>query len=370
MDFLKRMFALLFDEFKVSDEPAEEPIAKADEAAEKSDEPKVDAHGEIILNWDATSKKVDEYFETPTEKPEKKEEAPAEEEADVEEKDEAEEEDLEIEEADEKEEEKEVVEDEGEEETPVAKKRLADTQAAFRQERQKNKDLEKRLAALEEKATKPVPEKKDEKTELTLNSIDPQVLAKAMKENPVATLRWIADQQVKLSVADQKKADAQAQAVVAKESRIKVSEETAVKRFPIIQQVLDMEDKELEELKTKAPSKYVFAKKTAKYFKEFEARGDEEALYNAATRAYVELSPKMIKTIQDETEKLVKQELTNKKRVLGKVIVAKNNGQGGAGTSRAFKKLSDEEFMKLTSAQQSKYWEDSMDRNSATKNRR
>lgn len=282
--------------------------------------------------------------------------------------------DLDVDEDDETPASEETVEDEDKDddedsETPdVTKKRLTDTQKAFRAARAEAAELKKRIDELEKKATPaPAAEKKDE--EITLATIKPEVLSKAMKDHPVETLRWIADQQVKQTLKANEEANKKANAEVERANRMKASEDATIKQFPVLQEILAMSPEELASLKETQKVKYLFGKKTARYFKEFQARGDEDAFRNAAARAYVELSPSMIKDIQRETKRLAEKELVNKKRILGKVSTTGNKGAiGGKGTPK-HKSLSDDDFMKLTPSQQMEYWDKSVDSKSAKRSR-
>lgn len=376
----------MFKWFKLFFDTPEDKIADpADKGGDKSGEPKVDASGEIILDWEATSKEVDKHFNLESEDAEVEDEDKSDEESDEEDAD-SEDSEEDAEEADDESDDEFDVDEESEEADasaekedeeeqpekkvePITDKRFRDTQKAFRQERQKNIELQKQL----EEAKKPVqaPAAKTEvKTELTIDNIDPKILEKSLREHPVETQRWIVDQQTKKTLAAAEAERVKATEVSEKASRIEKSEQVALKRFPVLEEVLSMNQEELAQLKKESFTKYVFAKKTAKYVKEFEARGDEEALSNAANRAYVELSPEMIKDIQRETKQLAKQELVNKKRVLGKVSVSKNSGNSGASASRGFKHLSEDEFMNLKPEEQQRYQEESVNRRIADRNRK
>jgi len=361
MNFWKRLFALYFDEVVPEATPADEPSAETKEFKSLSEsefaalsDPDQNAHlaASVEHNFAQAEKPADEPVDEPAAEPAEDPEAAA---LAAEDEDNAEaaastddEEDAELEQI----------------ENPVIKKRLTDTQRAFRAARSENAELKKRLEDLEKKvAPAPDPSKKTDPAELTLATIKPEVLAKAMKEDPVNTLRWVADQQVKQSL----ELDRQAQEKVAQETAdknfVKTSEADAIKKFPVLSEILSCgtDPVKLNELKTKSKSKFEFGFRTAKYFKEFKARGDKEAFYNAAARAYVELSPQMIKDVQIETKRLAEQELANKKLVLGKVSVSGNKGSISQKGAPKHKSLSEDEFMKLTSVQQVSHWGSEID---------
>lgn len=245
---------------------------------------------------------------------------------------------------------------------PNTEKRLKDTQRAFRIARSENAELKKRLDDLEKKVTTPVAaEKPAEPPVVTLATIRPDVLQKALRENPIETMRWIADQQVKQSLEVSRKTSEDATKESERKIFVKTSEEATLKKFPVLKDILDMGPEGLEKLKETSQVKYLFGQKTAKYFKEFSARGDNEAFYNAAARAYVELSPTMIKEVQQETKRLAEKELANKRRVLGKVSVSGNKGTVNQKGTPRYKSLSDDEFMKLSPSQQMEHWSQSID---------
>jgi hypothetical protein len=259
--------------------------------------------------------------------------------------------------------------DDSEKEVPqTISKRLKDTQAAFHAERKKNREYEERIAKLEAKINGKTDEAQDggkekgkeKTTELTLANVDPKVLEEALKKDPINTTRWIADQQVKLSqqrAAEEQKVKNQQTEF---ETRYKQSEEAATKRFPVIQKVLKMSDEQLASFKSQHPEQYEFAQKAAQYWKDFNARGDVDALYNAASRAYADLSPKTLKKIREESKQLGKQEATTKTKILGKLRVEESTGtkpKSGSG----FRTLSSEEFSKLSHADQKKHMEQSVE---------
>lgn len=352
---MKNPFALFFDD--------PEDIEK--EVAEKEEKP---AASEKEMSEEEFGKlseaQQQEFFEKDVEektkeKEETEEEEPEEEESEEETQDEEESE----EESEEEEEESEEGEEseEAEEDVPVTEKRLKDTQKAFRAARSENVELKKRLDEVEKKVEASKPKEETKPAELTLATIKPEVLQRALKENPVETMRWVADQQVKQSLEENRKRTEHDSKEVERVAFVKQSEEMALKKFPVLKEILDMKPEELEKLKTTHNTKYLFGQKTSKYFKEFAARGDNEAFYNAAARAYVELSPKMIKEVQSETKRLAEQELANKKRVLGKVSVSGNHGVLGTKNASKPKNLSEEEFMKLTPSQQMEHWERDFD---------
>ena len=288
----------------------------------------------------------------------KKEEEPAEEETE-DPAAELEKEDAENEGTDESEESEEATDE------PVTEKRLKDTQHAFRAARSENAELKKRIEDLEKKAVAPAAPEKKEPTELTLATIKPEVLQKALRENPVETMRWIADQQVKQSLEETRKASELSAKQAQDADFLEKSEEAALTKFPVLKDIINLKPDELVKLKETSKVKYEFGQKTAKYYKEFTARGDKEAFYNAAARAYVELSPQMIKDVQIETKRLAEQESANKKRVLGKVSVSGNHGTINQKGTPKHKSLSEDEFMKLTPAQQLGHWDSSIDSKSA-----
>jgi hypothetical protein len=361
MNFLKRLFALFFDEVAPEEKPAEEPAAEefkslTDEEFSALSEEKQNEH---------LAKSVEHNF-AQAEKP-AEEEAPAEEPAEEEDPEAAaaalaaedkENDDTQDPTDAEEDADLEKIED------PIIKKRLTDTQHAFRAARSENADLKKRLEELEKKVTPaPDPAKKGQPEELTLANIKPEVLAKAMKEDPVNTLRWVADQQVKQSLELNRKAQEKVAQEESDKNFVRASEDSAIKKFPVLSEILAVgkDPVKMAALKEKSKSKYEFGQKTAKYYKEFTARGDKEAFYNAAARAYVELSPQMIKDVQIETKRLAEQELANKKRVLGKVSVTGNKGGINQKGAPKHKSLTEEEFMKLTPAQQVSHWSSEID---------
>jgi hypothetical protein len=384
----KKMFRIWFDEApKTGADLGGSPVSKVPEGIQ------IDSKGEIKLDLEATERKITEAFGTPEEKAalkpvskdtEKEEETDDTEEVEDTEDDtsDSDEDSTEEEESEEEDSDEEVVDEENLEEAdsedsetdsseqevpPTISKRLKDTQAAFHAERKKNRELEERLAKLEEKVTgKPdVTQdvdkgKKDEKAELTLETVDPKVLEEALKKDPINTTRWIADQQVKLSqkrAAEEQKVKDQQNEFTA---RYQKSEEAAAKRFPVIQKVLKMSDEQVASFKNEHPEQYEFVQKASQYWKEFNARGDVDALYNAASRAYADLSPKTLKKIREESKQLGKQEATTKTKILGKLRVESNTGtkpKSGSG----FKKLTSDEFAKLSNAEQVKYMRESVD---------
>lgn len=374
MNLIKRLLAFFCDEPVEGEEaPAPDPESKPDLTKSLSDE----EFGNLSESEQA------QYFENSLDKKleagDKPAEIPAEDSDDAEDEDdkddETDDEDDELEVEDNVEEPADDEDDDeddepAENETPdVTKKRLTDTQKAFRAARSENAELKKRLDEIEKKVTPAPAAKKPEEEELTLATIKPETLAKAMKEHPVETMRWITDQQVKQTLAQNQKVQTEAQEATDKTNRMKASEDATLKQFPVLGEILKMKPEQLETLKTESKVKYLFGKKTAKYFKVFQARGDEEAFYNAAARAYVELSPEMTKEIQRESKRLAEKELVNKKRVLGKVAASSNKGAiGGKGTPK-HKSLSDEEFDQLTPSQQMEYWDKSVDSKLAKRSR-
>jgi hypothetical protein len=363
MDFVRRMLGFFCDE----------PVSEKGEEGAKSETPAETPDLSKELSEDAfmalSDKDQATYFEKSLErkeaaaKPVEEEEDEEEDKEEVAEEEETPGDDLEVEEPVDEPAAEEAEEEEATEEVPeVTQKRLTDTQKAFRAARQENAELKKRLDALEAKSATPAPEKKkDEPEELTLATIKPEVLAKAMKEHPVETMRWVTDQQVKQTLKQNEEVQKKAQAETDRATRIATSEQSAIKKFPVLKEILDMGPEKLEKLKETDAGKYAFGQKTAKYFKEFQARGDEDAFLNAAARAYVELSPSMIKDIQRETKRLAEKELVNKKRILGKVSISGNKGAIGAkGTSKQ-RSLSDDEFMALSPVKQMEYWNQSVD---------
>jgi hypothetical protein len=222
-------------------------------------------------------------------------------------------------------------------EDAVTEKRLKDTQRAYHEGQQKIKELSDRLEKLE----KPVEKKPDE---LTLENIDPQVLAQSMAKDPVMTTRWIVDQQAKLSFKVQTETNLQEVKAQERTERIEKSEEIAVKRFPIIDKILKMKDEDVPGLKASNPEQYEFITKTIEYQKAFEARGDEEALLNAASRAYAELSPKALEKIKADITKAVTQNNSSKKNTVKQAVVG-----GGSSTKpgKPVNKPSEGAFFKL-----------------------
>lgn len=348
MNWLVKLFTLCFDE------PENKSVSEADFL--KMSDAEQDAHFE---------KSVEQHqkaAETPKEEvveDEDTEEEVTEDETEDEEEEVVVDEETTENEVEETDEEPEESEEEEDAEDPVANsKRFKDTQAAFRKERQARLDAEKRIAALEAKVNTPEKEKEKEQ-EITIDNIPAEVLQKALRERPVETMRWLADQQTKKSLAARDQATAESAKTAEKQERINKSEEAATTKFPILGKLIDMDDTELKDLKAKNPTQYTFAMKTVKYLKEFQARGDEEALYNAANRAYVELSPKMIKDIQIQTKLQAKKEFNAKKRILGKVSTTASKGSKSAGLKRS---LSEDEFNALNPAQQDKFFQDSINR--------
>lgn len=350
------MFKLYFDEVTPEPEetPEEEPVVETPEEKPVEDEKETLTDDEfsalseekqneflaksVELNFAAIEKKEDE--------PEEKEEDP-EEQLDTEDKENLE------------------VVDESEEDEPVTEKRLKDTQHAFRTARSENAELRKRIADLEAKTVAPVTPEKKNPEELTLATIKPEVLQQALLKDPVNTTRWIADQQVKQSLESTRQANEKATKESEDKKFVAASEEAAMTKFPVLKEILSLKPEELLKLKDTSKVKYEFGRKTSEYYKEFAARGDKEAFYNAAARAYVELSPQMIKDVQIETKRLAEKESANKRRVLGKVSVSGNHGTiNGKGTPK-HRSLSEDEFMKLTPAQQMGHWDSDIDSRSA-----
>jgi hypothetical protein len=219
----------------------------------------------------------------------------------------------------------------------VAEKRLKDTQRAYHEGQQKIKELTERIEKLE----KPVEQKPDE---LTLTNIDPKVLAASMAKDPVMTTRWIVDQQAKMSFKVQTEANLEEVKAQERVVRVEQSEAVACERFPIIDKVLKMKDEEVANLKTSNPEQYEFITKTIEYQKSFEARGDEEALLNAASRAYAELSPKALEKLKADITKAVTQNTSSKKNTVKQAVVG-----GGSSTKpgKPVTKPSQNEFFKL-----------------------
>ena len=355
------MFKIYFDEFSVNDEPVETPAEKpAEKVAESDISPKQLTEAEFGA---LSETEQNEFFAKSIEQNFAKAEGKTEDDEVV--ADEIEDPAAELEKEDLENDGTEEVTDEATPEEPVTEKRLKDTQHAFRVARSENADLRKRIEDLEKKNMATVLPAKTEPAELTLATIKPEVLQKALRENPVDTMRWIADQQVKQSLDISRKANEAAAGEVEAANQLKVSEDAALEKFPVLKDIIGMQPEALQKLKETSKVKYEFGQKTAKYYKEFTARGDKEAFYNAAARAYVELSPQMIKDVQIETKRLAEQESANKKRVLGKVSVSGNHGTISQKGSSKHKSLSEDEFMKLTPAQQLEHWSSSIDSKSA-----
>jgi hypothetical protein len=222
-------------------------------------------------------------------------------------------------------------------------KALKDTQRAYHEGQVKIKELQGRLEKLEKK-----PDEKPD--ELTLANIDPKVLQDSMAKDPVNTTRWIADQQAKFTFRQQQEA---AQKVIAAEEqhkRVEVSEKVALKQFPILSRILALKESELATFKTTNPDQYEFAVKTMQYQETFEQRGDEEALYNAASRAYAELSPKALEKIKADITKAAVKAQQDKQTTVKQAGVS--SGQA-TNTNRPIKKPSEAEFVKLSPQDQS-----------------
>lgn len=232
--------------------------------------------------------------------------------------------------------------EESTEEPSTLEKRLKDTQTAYHEGQQKIKALEERLTKLE------TPPAKDS-NELTLANIDPKVLQESMEKDRVMTTRWIVDQQMKLSLAQGIEAAKAAEAVKAKETRMEASEVEATKRFPILDKVLKMEDAQLADFKVKSPEQFEFVTKTMEYQKQFEERGDEEALYNAAARAYAELSPKTLDKIKADITRAVTKAQNNKQNTVKQAAVSTGSGTK---PNKQAKKPSASEFFKLSPQEQ------------------
>lgn len=349
------MFKIYFDEFdaeyEVPETPEENPEEEAAPVAEKQ-ESLSDDEFDKLSEAEQTAffeKSIDKNFA----KAEGKDEEPEEEDPAAE---------LANEDAENEDTDEDPEENSGE---PVTEKRLKDTQHAFRAARSENAELKKRLDELEKKAAAPVAPEKKESAELTLATIKPEVLQKALRENPVDTMRWIADQQVKQSLEVTRKMNEDAKAATEAKEFVRKSEDSALQKFPVLKEIIGLKPDALEKLKETSKVKYEFGQKTAKYYKEFTARGDKEAFYNAAARAYVELSPQMIKDVQTETKRLAEKESANKKRILGKVSVSGNHGTINQKGSPKHKSLSEDEFMKLSVADQLAHWDRSIDSKSA-----
>lgn len=295
-------------EEKVEEKVEEKPVEKAEEKpVEKTEEPKVEDE-------------VDE--ESDSEDAESDTEEPAEESSE-----------------EDSEEDTEEVE---EEDTPILEKRLKDTQRAFHEGQQKIKSLEERLAKLE----KPVEQKPDE---LTLMNIDPKVLAASMTKDPVMTTRWIVDQQTKISMTQREEERQKLEAEATKAKRIETSETEALKRFPVLDQILKMDKGAIDTFKTEHPEQFEFAQKTVQYQKQFEQRGDDEALYNAAARAYAELSPKALEKIKEDIKKAVTKAQTDKQKAAKQAAVSTGTGTKH---SKQVKRPSEGEFFKLNPQEQ------------------
>jgi len=227
-------------------------------------------------------------------------------------------------------------------EPSILEKRLKDTQKAYHEGQQKIKELSARVEKLE----KPVEKKSDE---LTLSNIDPKILQESMTKDPIMTTRWIVDQQTKMSISQQQEVVKQQQLVQEKEARKAASEEIATKRFPVIDKIISLSDDQLKTFKTDHPEQYEFAMKTIEYQKSFEERGDEEALLNAASRAYAELSPKALESIKIELTKAITKAQTNKQNTVKQATVS-----SGAGTksNKQGKKPSASEFFNMKPQEQ------------------
>lgn len=287
----------------------------------KFDEPKFDDKGDLV-------KEEPKVEEPKVEEPKEEEVKPESEQVDTDE-----------ETTEPKAEEEEVTEEPKED---VTEKRLKDTQRAFHEGQQKIKELSDRLEKLE----KPVEKKPDE---LTLTNIDPKVLAASMEKDPVMTTRWIVDQQTKMSLKTQAETNLIEIKAQERAARVEQSEAAASKRFPIIDKVLNMKDEEVANLKTSNPAQYEFITKTVEYQKTFEARGDEEALLNAASRAYAELSPKALEKIKADITKAVVANNDSKKGAVKQAVVG-----GGSSTKpgKQVTKPSNSEFFKLNPQEQ------------------
>lgn len=360
-----KFFSIFFDEAQPAVNDGGSPVSKMPEGV------KLDSSGSIDLNMEEVEKKIDEKYsekeETESEEDDSEDdttEEDSEEDGSEDSEDADEDEDADQTEDGEHEDSEDsddgdADQDEDEELPPNVAKRLKDTQTAYHEARKENKELKERLDALEKKVTPPADGKKKDDQEVTLENIDPEVLKQALAKDPITTQRWIAAQQVKLSLRDAAKADEARKTEEAFESQKAQSEQIAVKRFPVLGRVLKMSDEKLAEFKTKHPEQYEFAQKTVAYFKDFSSRKDAHALMNAAARAYADLSPKTLAKIREETKKKAKQEFSEKTKVIGKLKVV--SGDGTKGKSKGFKQLSDEEFGKLTPQQQDEYFDKSVE---------
>ena len=245
--------------------------------------------------------------------------------------------------------EEEVVEEEvvEEEETPeVTKQRLKDTQTAYHEGQKQIKELTERMDKYEKKLVeKEVVEEKG----LTLENIDPKVLADSWAKDPVNTMRWVTDQQAKMTFKTENKRLADERETGARDDRIESSEKEALIRFPVLAKIIKMEPDVLKKLKTDSPEQYEFASKTLEYQDVFEKRGDEEALYNAASRAFAELSPKALNKIKADITKAVTTAQNNKKKVVKQAAVSSGDGTRH---SKQSKNHTADEFFGMSQAEQ------------------
>lgn len=333
-------------------------VFKKDEDEEKSDDKSSDKSGDSDEDESDETDEQEEEEEDEEETDEEDEESEEEEEKENEEStDEEDEEDNELGE-------EETEEEEDPEEASNFKKRFQDTQRALHRTKNEKSSVEKENAELKarlEKLEKKVSgnEKPDKEEELTIENIDPKVLAQAMQKNPVNTMRWIADQQVKVSQRQAQKSQASQQAETERQKAREEAENLAFTQYPVLDEVLSLDADKLKDLQKKEPVKYKFAKKVTEYYQKNLDRNDDEALLNAANRVYREMGSKVMEQLIKETRDSAKREMTHKKRVLAKVKVSSSKKKG-ANSSSGFKSLSAEEFEKLSPSEQDKYMEASV----------
>lgn len=347
---------------------------KGEESAEFKGE---DGLPDVKVDYDSLFKskddeKSDEEEDDETEEGEEDEEGEESEESEEESEEETEDEEDDEEEDEEENDQEEEEETEEGEEKPVDSKRLKDTQRALhrseaklKKEKKEKAEMLSRLEKLEKTAEKA--EKKDDKSdELTLKTVQPAALAEFMKKDPVNAVRWITDQQSRLSYQAQKDAEDKSLSETAKQKEREEAEDLAFKQYPILNEVLELDEDDLEDMKESDPDKYSFASKVVKHYQRNLKRGDDDALLNAANRVYREMNPKQIKKLIKDAQKEAKKSFRHKKKVLGKVKTVSKGGKGKK-SSGGFKSLSEQEFAALTPMQQDDYMLKSIDNRLASK---
>lgn len=363
---LQYLFGLLFDD----PDPKE-----GEENAEFVGE---DGMPDVKVDYDSLFKPKDNDESEENEDDETEEEEESEDEEGEESEEESEDSEEETEEEEENEEgteekdDQEEEEETEEEEEPVESKRLKDTQRALhrteaklKKEKKEKAEILTRLEKLEKVVgnTEKEPEKSDE---LTLKTVKPEALAEFMKKDPVNAVRWITDQQARLSFQAQKEAEEKSSSEAAKQKEREEAENLAFEQYPILNEVLELDEEDLEDMKESNPDKHSFASKVVKYYQRNLKRGDDEALLNAANRVYREMNPETIKKLIKEAQNEAKKSFRHKKKVLGKVKTV-SKGKKGKSSSGGFKQLSEQEFAALTPKQQDDYMLKSIDNRLANK---